>query len=169
VPRKWKFASACLTWSECVSIYCGIIVTQQRPTAEQSASKFRNLPLRAKERTWANFNLIIACLNKLTTKEPPYVVTPNCLWSVDCQIVSVLTFLTGVFTKLKRGHVKRHAVALSVYGASRSRLCPGPRVHLIRPWLSACGSSTNLPIRRRTLYHWTIAAPKCFYLIYMWT
>jgi len=39
---------------------------------------------------------------------------PNCLWNVDCQIVSVLTFLIGVFAKLKRGYVKRHSVALSV-------------------------------------------------------
>ena len=29
--------------------------------------------------------------------------------------------------------MKRYAVALSVQGASRSRLCSGPRVHLIRP------------------------------------
>ena len=28
------------------------------------------------------------CLNKLTTYEPPYMVTPDCLWSVGCQIVS---------------------------------------------------------------------------------
>jgi len=37
--------------------------------------------------------------------------------------------------KVGRGHVKRYAVALSVQGASRSRLCPGPRVHLIQPWV----------------------------------
>jgi len=41
------------------------------------------------------------------------------------------------FCKLTRGHVKRYAVALSVYGGSQSRLCPGPRVHLIRPCLTA--------------------------------
>jgi len=75
------------------------------------------------------------CWNKLTTYEPPYVVTPNCLWSLVCQIVSVLKFLTGASAKLKRGHVKRYAVVLSVLGASWSGLCPGPRVHLIRPWV----------------------------------
>jgi len=45
-----------------------------------------------------------------------------------------LTFFTGASAKLQRGHLKRCAVALSVSGASRSRLCPGPRVHLIWPW-----------------------------------
>jgi len=29
-------------------------------------------------------------------------------------MVSILAFLTGDFAKLKRGHVKRYAVALSV-------------------------------------------------------
>jgi len=42
------------------------------------------------------------CLNKLITVERMYVVTPNCLWSVGCQIASILTFLTGAFAKLKR-------------------------------------------------------------------
>jgi len=50
----------------------------------------------------------------LTIYEPMYMVTPNCLWSVGRQIVSILTFLTGAFAKLKRGHVKRYAVALCV-------------------------------------------------------
>jgi len=58
-------------------------------------------------------------------------------WSAGCKIASVLTFLTGASAKLKRGHVKRFAVALSVWGASRSRFCPGPRVHLIRHWTQA--------------------------------
>jgi len=49
---------------------------QQRPTAEQSASKVGNLLLQATERTTANCNLIIAYLNKLTTCEPSYMVTP---------------------------------------------------------------------------------------------
>ena len=35
-------------------------------------------------------------------------------------MVSVFMFLAGASAKLKRGHVKRYAVALSVYGASRS-------------------------------------------------
>jgi len=35
-------------------------------------------------------------------------------WSVGCQIVSVLAFLTDASAKLKRGHVKRYAVALCV-------------------------------------------------------
>ena len=42
-------------------------------------------------------------LNKLTK----YEWSPSCLWSVGCQIVSVLTFLTGASTKLKREHVKQ--------------------------------------------------------------
>ena len=54
------------------------------------------------------------CFNKSTTYEPPYMVTPNCLWSVGCQIVSLLKFSTGASAKLKRGYVKRYAVALSV-------------------------------------------------------
>jgi len=33
---------------------------------------------------------------------------PSCLWSVGCQIVSVLAFLTGVFAQFKRGYVKRY-------------------------------------------------------------
>jgi len=31
-----------------------------------------------------------------------------------------LTFLTGASAKLQQGHVTRYAIALSVYGASRS-------------------------------------------------
>jgi len=55
------------------------------------------------------------------------MVAPNCLWSLGCcQIVSVLRFLTGTSAKLKRGHVKRYAVVLSVLGASRSMTLPGP-------------------------------------------
>jgi len=56
------------------------------------------------------------------------MVTPNFVWSVGCQIVSDLTFSTGASAKLKRGHMKRYAVALSVW-------LRGPRVHLIRPCL----------------------------------
>jgi len=52
------------TRNECLSIYCRVIVTQQRPTAEQSASKFSQFASVGKG---ANCNLIIACLNKLTT------------------------------------------------------------------------------------------------------
>jgi len=62
------------------------------------------------------------------------MVTPNCFGSLGCQIASILRFLTGASAKLKRGHVKRYAVVQSVLGASRSGLCPGPRVHSIRPW-----------------------------------
>jgi len=76
-----------VTLSEHLKIYCHVIVTQWRPRVQQSASKFRNLPLQAKDRTWAN-----------------------------C------------------------AHALSVSGASRSRLCPdGPRVHLSGPvYMPSC-------------------------------
>jgi len=35
---------------EGLKIYCRVIVTQKRPIVEQSASKFCNLPLQAKER-----------------------------------------------------------------------------------------------------------------------
>jgi len=49
-------------------------------------------------------------LNKLTTYQPPYMVTSSCLWSVGCQIVSVLTFLMGASAKLKLGHMNRYAV-----------------------------------------------------------
>ena len=53
------------------------------------------------------------------------MITPSCLWSVGCQIVSVLTFLTGVSANLKRGHVKRYAVALSVFGGLAVTTLPG--------------------------------------------
>ena len=43
-----------LTWSERLKIYCRVIVTQYRRRVEQSAIKFDNLPLLAKDRTWAN-------------------------------------------------------------------------------------------------------------------
>ena len=46
---------------------------------------------------WYNF------VFEQTTYEPPYMVSPDCLWRVDCQIVSVLTFLTGVSAKMKPG------------------------------------------------------------------
>ena len=72
------------------------------------------------------------CLNKLTTYEPPYMVTPNYLWSVGCQIVSVLTLLTGASAKFKQEHSMWKEIALNVLGASRSRLCPGSGLHLIR-------------------------------------
>ena len=67
--------------------------------------------------------------------EPPYMVTPNCLWSagLGCQIISVLTFRPALSAKLKRGYVKSYAVALSVEGASQSWLRPGPRVRQILP------------------------------------
>jgi len=39
-----------VTWSEHQKICCLVIVTQQRPTVEQSARKFRNLPLPTNER-----------------------------------------------------------------------------------------------------------------------
>jgi len=47
--------------------------------------------------------------------------------------------------------VKRYAVALSVYGASRSQLCQGPRVNLIRPCLlsSKIDSSGNATLHVR--------------------
>jgi len=81
---------------------------------------------------WSFFCDKTFCLNRLSTQPTN---RPNCLWSVGHQIVSFWTFLTGASTKFKRGHVKPYAVALSVLGASRSRLCPGPRIHLIRPCL----------------------------------
>jgi len=82
-------------------------------------------------------NFCLNKLTKLTAQEPqqPYMATHNCLWCLGCQIVSLLPFLTGDSAKLKPGHVKRYAVALSVYGASRLRICPGSRIHSIRPYL----------------------------------
>jgi len=59
------------------------------------------------------------------------MATPSCLWSVGCQIAAVST---GASTKLERVHLKSYAVELSAQGASRSPLCPGSHVHLIRPW-----------------------------------
>jgi len=91
------------TWSERFRIYCRVIDMQQIPTAKQSASKFRKLLLQIKERTWANCNIIIAYLNKPTSCKPSYMVTPNCLRSVGCQIVSVLTFLAGASATWKEG------------------------------------------------------------------
>jgi len=38
-------------------------------------------------------------------------------FSLKSWLPNRLTFLTGDFSKLKRGHVKRHAVALSVQGS----------------------------------------------------
>ena len=50
----------------------------------------------------------IFCLTKLITYEPPQL-------SLKCRVLaSFLTFLTGEFAKLKRGNVKRYAVALRV-------------------------------------------------------
>jgi len=75
-----------------------VIVTQQRPRVQQSASKFRNLPLQAKG--------------------------ANC------------------------------ALALSVSGVSRSRLCPdGPRVHLSGPaYMPSCiRPEVRVPLDQRIL------------------
>ena len=81
-----------------------------------------------------------------------YPRNPPCLgaWSAGCQIVEVLAFLIDASAKLKRRHVKRYAFALSVSGASRWRLCPGPSVHLIRPWLRPCLGPPTL-LRASTL------------------
>jgi len=70
------------------------------------------------------------------------MVTPNCLWNVDCQIVSVLTFLAGAFAKLKRGHVKRYAVALKRLGGLALMTLPEAS-RLINPALSLCESMEN--------------------------
>ena len=43
-----------VTWSEPLKICCHVIVTQQRPTVEQSARKCRNMALQAKEQTWTH-------------------------------------------------------------------------------------------------------------------
>ena len=107
--------------SEHLGIYCRVIVTQARLTVKQSDSKFRNLSAGTGAWTWANCNLIIAYLNKLSTHEATSMVIPiwpfvsqSLNWSAGCQIASVLTFMTGASANLKRGHVKRFAVALSV-------------------------------------------------------
>jgi len=55
-----KNATVTVTWSERLKIYCRVIVTQWKSTVNQSARKFRNLFVQAKERTWANCSLIIA-------------------------------------------------------------------------------------------------------------
>ena len=44
----------------------------------------------------------------------------NCLWTVGSEIVSVLTFATVAFAELKRGHLKRYTVTLSLPRASCS-------------------------------------------------
>ena len=76
-----------------------------------------------------------------TRHEPSYMATPNCLQSVGSQIISVLMFLTGAAVKLKRGHMKCHAVAVSVQGASRSQLSPWPLIRSFKSWLR-----NNLPL-----------------------
>ena len=73
-------------------------------------------------------------LNKLTTYEPPYMVTPNCLWIVGCQIVSVLTSLTGASAKCKRKHVKRCPCSCAKHLGGLAVTTLPPHVHLIRPW-----------------------------------
>ena len=40
----------------------------------------------SRQQKWSFFCDTTFCLNKLTAYEPPYMVTPNCLWSVGCQI-----------------------------------------------------------------------------------
>ena len=57
-----------VTWSERVKIYCSIIVTQQSPRVQQSASKFRNLPLQAKDRSWANCAVALSVSGDLRSR-----------------------------------------------------------------------------------------------------
>jgi len=78
---------------------------------------------------------ITFCLNMLTTIRSAVRGHPQL--SLKCRLRNRISFdfLTGASAKLKRGHAKRYAVALSVWGASRSRLCSWPRVHFIRPKL----------------------------------
>ena len=73
--------------------------------------------------------MIQRVLNKLTTYEPPYQNTPNCLWNVGCQIVSILTFIDRCFCKVetrtceKVRSCAKHLGGLAVAtlpGASRS-------------------------------------------------
>jgi len=74
-------------------------------------------------------------ISELTTHEQPYVITSPQL-PLSCRLPNRIrfdVFLTSVFAKLKRRHVKRYSVALGVQWASRSRFCPEPRAHLIRP------------------------------------
>jgi len=53
-----RLSPTTVIWSEPLKISCHVIVTQQRPTVEQSARKFWNLPLQSKDRTWVNCMLI---------------------------------------------------------------------------------------------------------------
>jgi len=55
-------------------------------------------------------------LNKSTTYESPYMVNTNCLWSVGCQIVLVLT---GSSAKLKRGHMKHNTLLRKAFRGPR--------------------------------------------------
>jgi len=50
---------ATVTWSEPLKIFA-VFCYAIRPTVEQSARKFRNLPLQAKEQTWVNCKIITA-------------------------------------------------------------------------------------------------------------
>jgi len=88
-----------------------------------------------------------AFLNKLTTCEPPYMVTPNCLWSrLGYRLPNRISFdvydrcfwkvETRACEKLRSCAKRLGGIAVTpLPGASRSRLCPVPRVHLIRPCL----------------------------------
>jgi len=55
MPQKACYHNIKLTY---IQICCHVIVTQWRPTVEQSARDFRNPPLQKKKRTWVNCKLI---------------------------------------------------------------------------------------------------------------
>jgi len=57
------------------------------------------------------------CLNKLTTYEPPHMVIDHSQLSLKCRLPSIrFADFTSASAKLKRGHVRCYAVALSVQG-----------------------------------------------------
>jgi len=60
LPGHMRQNATTVTWSGRLRIYYRVTVTQERPRVQQSASKFRNLLLQAKDRTWANCALALS-------------------------------------------------------------------------------------------------------------
>jgi len=59
-PGHMRQNATAVTWSEHLKIYCRVIVTQKKTRVQQSASKFLNLPLQAKDWTWVNYAVVLS-------------------------------------------------------------------------------------------------------------
>ena len=102
-----------VTWSECerlLSCYCYATKTNSRTIREQvsqpvSAGKGADMS------ELQSHHCVFEQINDIGTAVHGHL---QFLWSVGCQTISVSTFLIGASAKLKREHVKRYAVALSV-------------------------------------------------------